>query len=288
MKNFLLLLLTITLAFSCASTSENDTPCTLGDIGITNFEEGSFHNYLVNLWMDNSISCPQNGTDFSNEYKQILINNSLQIETEFNLPIGVISDIVNELDLLPDVMDNIMNTQNAWKNYIQNANYSNTFTDKLDDLEQLFLNVPEEMIMVSDFQNLLCTFYSNNVNDLPQNEIKDFGTIIDVASKSLEYWAPDELGGINGYEDLLNSCNSNTFSNSQLDSRGIWGSIRDWAMSSAAGTFVLTDATMTVAATTAGIINSAGVGALPLCGGVPCAGLGGVVVGAGASLCTLW
>jgi len=91
----------------------------------------------------------------------------------------------------------------------------------------------------------------------------------DVLMSSNYLWTSEALGGL-GYYSKLSSVLNNNCNNPRVNSRFF-------------GKWILVDAVATLAATAAAIAASGGVGVLPLCGGIPCAGVAGVISGATAS-----
>ncbi len=257
------------------------------DIGIQNLDDGEFHNFLVNLTIENLTSCPDNSASLSNSMKSIIIANSSLIENQFQLENGSIFSVMETLNL-DDHISPIFNNPNYWSYQITNSNFSNDLISAIVNAESLFDNIPENVITVDDFSLLICEYFTTNIDQISDYDEKIyFESFIDVLNKSAKLWAPSEVGGLGSSELLQNkygaTCSSSVNSNN-VEKRGIWGSFRDWAMSTAAGVFVLTDATMAVTATAAALTATAGAGALPLCGGIPCAGVAGVITGAGASI----
>ncbi len=116
-----------------------------------------------------------------------------------------------------------------------------------------------------------------------------FGIFVDVMISSAVFWSPIELGGYNGRDIYMNVIENNcqiSVNSTVVDSRGIWGSFKEWAMSTAAGEFVLSDAAGAVTGCAVSLVQTGGATAIPnpAFGGIPTAGVVGVIAGAGASI----
>ena len=109
-----------------------------------------------------------------------------------------------------------------------------------------------------------------------ENQYKDF---IRVAKSSVELWFPTDLGGL-GYNEILTL----KISSNRISMRKNW--FMKWVESSEFGTFIISDAVGAVAAVGASLVSSGGATAIPnpALGGIPTAGVVGLIYGASASV----
>ena len=114
------------------------------------------------------------------------------------------------------------------------------------------------------------SYHHTNLPHLNTEEKILFAMFTDILMSSNYLWTSEELGGL-GYYSKVSSVLNNNCNNLKVSS-GFFGK------------WILVDAVATVGATAAAIAASGGVGVLPLCGGIPCAGVAGVIRGAGSSV----
>lgn len=258
------------------------------DLGFQNFQEGCLHNIVAINFIENWDICPSSSTVITSEFNEISSLVSTQIQTQFSLTSSEINDIMELVDF-EQVANNVYSNPNYWSTEINNSPFSSTLKSLMLNLNSVVNNITQtEWDNTTDSEGVQLVnskyfaYYNANLNSLSDAREKIlFGTFIDVAMSSNYLWTPIEFGGLGYYETFGNQLDNLCVSSRP---RGWWKDLKDWYHSSSFGDFVATDAVATVATTGAVLISTAGAGALPLCGGIPCAGAAGVVTGAGASI----
>ena len=114
------------------------------------------------------------------------------------------------------------------------------------------------------------SYLHTNLPYLNTEEKVLFEMFTDVLMSSNYLWTSEELGGL-GYYSKFSSALNNNCNNLKVSSRFF-------------GKWILADAIGTVAGTAAALVTTGGWASLPLCGGIPCAGVAGVIRGAGSSV----
>lgn len=144
-------------------------------------------------------------------------------------------------------------------------NFSPTLNQKIDAVET-FLKGNHS---VSDIWTYIQTLEATVTTSVPSNEVDLYFYYLAVIKHSAKYWLPTSLGGEGGSDGITPAGGS---------ARIIWGQV------------IGADAIGVLSGAAANLIATGGAGAIPnpLLGGVPTAGAVGVVVGAGASLNSIW
>ena len=279
MKNSLIisLCLFLLLILSCkkeriydGTENYNNGRSTCNDIGFVGMDEGKLHNELVVLIVDNWTSCSSNQDTVLAEIKDILLNESQSIVEDFNINYDTFKHV------LTTYWDNMafFDWDDDPINFVDSVSLSVDLESKtlaLADTIQLYSDNDES---VSVSKTAFCDYYDYNYSALSDtNDLKIFGGMADLAMNSVKLWLPTADGGDNLYDDFEDDysilCSAN-FENA--DPRGWWGSI------------ILADA-IGVVTGAAGALAVNPLLALPnpATGGIPIAGIVGVINGAGNS-----
>ena len=248
-------------------TSESaSTPCSNGDIGFSGLNEGAFHNQLVGLIVENWSICSKEPSAISAEMKRILINKGRNVVEANNMNFEEFKSVLNTIDLTAVAV----NSSLPLETYIEGLSVSRGLKSKIKDFV-LFVEALDPAQSVSINQNLICNYYQQNSPELSADDLILYGAMVDVTSHSIECWVGTSTGGQNKYAEfqiLLNNLCGNSFQRA-------WG----W------GKLFATDGIAMLAGAANSVIASGGTSAIPnpLFGGVPTAGVIGVVSGAAAS-----
>lgn len=264
-----------------STTPEVETPkfikntCPSRDLGFAGLQEGQMHNDLVMLITENYSICSNNIDDITNEIKQILKENSQPIVESYGMNFAAFRTLVDTAafslattSILEPVSDPI--------HYIENHNVlSPILKSQMIGLVKLLDEIGDNT-SVDKIQGEICYYYYENVGNLTNNtDIMYFGSMVDVALHSVAFWSPSSNGGNNGYYNFSNStallCAG--MANDQVGFRIDWGKVF-----SADAVGVIAGATRAVLSNPALAVPN------PALGGIPTAGVVGVVSGVASSV----
>ena len=261
---------------SLLASSRNNDECSLKHLSSSNFEEGKFHNFLVDLWIKELDFCPIDPNKVSDFLISVIIDN-LDIILErwsFNDRNELLLAL-NEANL--DIVTfNSMTYNDYWRENLENLGFPDNLTNVVSNYDNLLYQQSND-ISYSEVYDLTCAFYEENLSNL-NNETEQylFELFIDVAINSAEFWMNEENGGQNGVVDgrkINKLCQGEQdYSN---NNRFAW---------------VLHDATGALAGALAAGATTGGAAFVPnpLLGGIPTAGVVGAITGAAASINSLW
>lgn len=241
------------------------------DLGFEKIEEGKMHNYLMQFIVSNWSICSKDSIGMSNEYKRILFSKSNEICAKYNFNISEYEKIVESIDY-GNIYSIVNNFDVEPENIVNNLIISDVLKAKLNQLNEI-INTISNTENVEQIQNSILIFYINNQFDLNNLELKLFGAYVDVAMHSTKFWLPIYAGGENKLSELFSHLEGNCRSNNNQLRKIHWGKL------------ICIDALTTVSTAALSIVNSGGGAALPnpLLGGLPTAGLAGVIGGIAGS-----
>lgn len=268
----------VLLLSSCSKDSDNLKP--IKNV-LDPTEIGAYHNYIAKYIVDNSNFDDVNHSD--SEIKDILFTGKSEISAYFGFDEVEYVKIINEIDFsnLKDVYqkEKIDLKAIAIKNQLSSELIAeiNEFEIYLYsiDYQSIYDNSPNDLVDV--IQDKIEKFSSEGkMNKNIGNQYKDF---IRVAKSSVELWFPKELGGL-GYNEILTA----KISNKRIDLRKNW--FTRWVDSNAFGKFIISDAVGAVAGVATSLVSSGGATAIPnpALGGIPTAGVVGIISGASTSV----
>lgn len=272
MKKLFSVLMVVFFA-SCADNLESPQPI-IYDIGIRNFEVGDFHNYLLDVFLENMTEDPYDITKHTAELKNILIEKSPKISSDWGLDNQEFIKVIKMVDF--EKLIETRTVREMGLNMINESDLSINFKHKIALFDVLISSTSQTEVVEKDSQ-VFKAFYTRHEKDLKLNEKTLFENFIDVAIKSNKFWKDSDYGGLNGRRKGLSLTNSIT-NKIQLQTR--WNPFKT----------VMTDVTCMVGAAVTSVIATGGASAIPnpLLGGLPTASAIAVVAGAVGSLNTLW
>lgn len=250
----------------------------LGDIGYLHLNEGELHNQFAVLIIENWAICSNDPDDIANEIKRILNDYAQVIVQENNMDYGEFKNILQSIDF-SRVVDESNSSSLGKSNYWDAYNFSSTIKAKLAGLLSLIENIEFDDVTSNPsltcqyYENIIRNYYEENKGNLSTQELIYFGAMFDVAIHSLRLWSDSEFGGENKYlafrQVIDKNCNYNVVHLRKIN----WGKV-----------FGI-DAVMTVAGAMTSVINSGGATAVPnpALGGIPTAGVVGVITGVAGS-----
>jgi hypothetical protein len=250
--------------------SDQTIVCATGDIGYAQLNEGKMHNQLVNLLVEQWSICSKDAYDVADEIERILISNGQIVAEDNDLDFNEVISFVNAEDLASLLL---IFEFTGWDFYqqIDSLGVSTELNSKLKGLVSLMegINYAQD---VANIQVLICEYYHQNKSGLNQNELLQFGVMVDVAISSTELWLGSEFNGQNKYMILQDNLTS--FCDDSILPRGFWSDI------------ILADALGATSAVMSSLVATGGASAIPnpALGGIPTAGVIGVIGGAAMSL----
>lgn len=281
MKQLFIFIVIVSVTFSCTKNEdfkESDST-QIRDIGFVGIDEGEIHNELTkHLVKKLTPKHPEN--KLVDEIYSNLIGADKTIAFLFGVDPSDLNNIISNIDK-QEIAQFANNQKEPFYHNIHTLIVSQNLKDLMIEMSELRFNISEKVLdeiepenSVRYLSSIYTNFYDNSLNRVNGNEKVLFGAFTDVMISSTELWSPREFGGEGLRDDLLKA-----YGIAQPRGR-----FRDWLMSKAAGKAVLSDATGMIAGAGGALASSGGAAALPLCGGIPCAGVAGVILGVGASV----
>ena len=238
------------------------------ELGYASFNEGIFHNELVDLAINHWGICSDDPVDITNEYVRILIDHGQSLVEKHNLDFEEFKSVLNRNEIV-SVLENMDNYSIKTLEYWNELGFSSNLASKCLNFTNVVIGED-----VSEMKNAINNFYHTNKSSLNKDDLIKFGMMVDVANHSAEFWLATEAGGENRFFDFYN-IRSNVCEEEPINQTNSW-----WS------DIILADAVGAVTGAAANIGATAGAGALPnpALGGLPTAGVVGAISGAGASI----
>jgi hypothetical protein len=243
------------------------------DLGIENLDEGEFHNYLINLWLNKLSKCPKDINLNKEELKNILILNAETISRDWNFNQDEFLRLVNLCNF--DQITSSRYDENFWLHSIKNSELSQTLKDIITDFNENLV-FPIDKLSVFESNIKIVNFYLINSTKLNNNEVFLFEHFIDVALSSNVLWKSTEAGGLNM-----------KFIGDQVTNRLCKDYVsKEWKPYQS----IMADATGILSGAAANLVATGGACAIPnpLLGGMPSSSVVGLIVGVSASINTFW
>lgn len=242
------------------------------DLGFLNFKEGDLHNQLCKIFIDNWSICSNDTASVNAEIKRILTSNCQSFVQTQNWNYSAFLDLVSKINWAKQYQT-IQLIGNDNYSFIDSFNVSSLLKSKIHGFAGLLDTILCEQPLIN-LTNTVNNYYYSNLNGLSQNEIILFGSMIDVAFSSIDFWSDSSVGGSNKLNYFRNRIDQ--ICPPIINKR--WGGIK-W------GKVFLSDATGIIGGATRAIVASGGAAALPnpAFGGIPSAGIAGLVGGATSS-----
>lgn len=224
--------------------------------------------------INNLETCPKDIASNTVELKSILLENSTKISLDWNFDKQSFEELVNSINF-----DHINSSRFEDNYYLTQIMSNEAISPSLKQLIQRFNDDYLDIINEADVatgNSIINNFYSSNVSGLNEDDKPVFEYFIDVALNSNQYWKPTLEGGLNKREFGISI--TNELCREYYQNR--WDPFKT----------LMADATGCFSGACANLAASGGAGAIPnpLFGGCPTAGVVGAIVGAGASINTLW
>lgn len=264
----------VLLLLSCSKDGDNSIPV---KIFLDPTEIGTYHNYIAKYIVDNS-----NFDDVyhcGSDIKDVLLTGKSEISAHFGFDEVEYVNILNEIDF-SNFKDIYQTEEIDLKSIALESQLSNELIVEINEFESYLYSIDYHAIynnnpsaLVNIIQDKIEKFSSKRkINSDIGNQYKGF---IRVVKSSVELWFPRNLGGL-GYNEILSAKISNT----KIKLRKNW--ITRWVSSKKFGKFIISDAVGAVAGVATSLVSSGGATAIPnpLLGGIPTAGVVGVISGA--------
>lgn len=136
------------------------------DLGIENLDEGEFHNYLINLWLNKLSKCPKDINLNKEELKNILILNAETISRDWNFNQDEFLRLVNLCNF--DQITSSRYDENFWLYSIKNSELSQTLKDIITDFNENLV-FPIDKLSVFESNIKIVNFYLINSTKLNNN-----------------------------------------------------------------------------------------------------------------------
>ena len=240
------------------------------DLGFQNIQEGYLHNQLCNIIIANWSICSEDTASVNSEIKRILTTNCSTFVQGQNWNYNDFLSIVNSINFAEQAkMIQCINDNNY--DFIDSLSLSPLLTTKIKGFASMMDTMDFEQSVVTT-KNAVSNYYQENFNGLSANDITLFGSMIDVALNSIDFWSNSSFGGSNMFYYFENR--RDEMCPKTVNIR--WGG---WYK------VFLADALGVVSGATKSVIATGGLSALPdpLTGGIPPAGLYGLADGVVAS-----
>ncbi|MBL7829826.1 MAG: hypothetical protein JNK41_02270, partial [Saprospiraceae bacterium] len=221
---------------------------------------------------DNWSICSRDTASVNNEIKRILTSDCLTLVDAQNWNYTEFLKVVSKINWEKQ-NQTLQLIKNDNYSFIDSLNVSSLLKTKIHAFANLLDTIQYEQPVIN-LKNTVNNYYYSNLNGLSQNEIILFGSMIDVALSSIDFWSDSSVGGANKLNYFRNRIDQ--ICPPIINNR--WGGIK-W------GKVFLSDATGIIGGATRAIVASGGAAALPnpAFGGIPSAGIAGLVGGATSS-----
>lgn len=252
---------------SCSVDTNNEIELRSNECSFENMKFGKIHNLLLKDVILEYEFCETPSENSLISFIKPKLNNDL-LYSEYGFERNKFIELVNNSQFTD--LTNIMNGNFNTSTYINSININSSVKIKILELNNLILQMDENSD-VGEIQNFVCQYYQQQSIGLIGNDKLFFDIFCDVAYHSCEFWLPTDKGGANYAKKLSDIITDNC--ESKLDLRFGWGK------------FFLTDAVCCVAAAATSVVDSGGLSAVPnpALGGLPTAGVVGVIGGLGGS-----
>lgn len=267
-KLVLVLASSVILAVSCSKEESIQRINEEIDLGFSGIDEGQLHNDLLSLFIDNWTQAESDETSILEEVHRILNSNVYEFSKNNNFDYAEFLKEANSCN--PTTIKGDVNI--VKEGYLTSIDISSDLKIEIDEFVKS-LNSISGSEHVSYIKNMLLGRYLKQVKNLNEKDRALFGTMVDVAIHSAEFWLPSEQGGQNKFADFKNKLRTLREPNS-IEFRGFWSDL------------ILADAAGALTAAAISLVNSGGASAIPnpAFGGIPTAGVIAVIGGAGASI----
>ena len=242
------------------------------DLGFQNFQEGNLHNQLCKIIIDNWSICSRDTANVNAEIKKILSSNCVSFVQTQSWNYTEFLNVVSKINWAKQNQTIQLNEIDNYS-FIDSLNVSSLLKSKIHGFAGLLDTILCEQPVIN-LKNTVNNYYYSNLNELNQNEIILFGSMIDVALSSIDFWSDSSIGG----ENMIRYFKTRIDQICPPIINNRWGGIK-W------GKVFLSDAAGIIGGATRAVVASGGAAALPnpAFGGIPSAGIAGLVGGATSS-----
>lgn len=260
--------MSVILAVSCSKEESIQRIHEEIDLGFSGIDEGQLHNDLLSLLIDHWTQAESDEVSIVEEAHRILNSNTYEFSKNNNFDYAAFLKETNSCN--PTTIKGNINI--VREGYLTSIGVSADLKNEIDEFVKS-LNSISGSEHVSYIKNMLLDRYLKQVENLNEEDRVLFGTMVDVAIHSAEFWLPSEQGGQNQFAAFKNKLRNLRGPNS-IELRGFWSDL------------ILADAAGALTAAAISLVNTGGASAIPnpALGGIPTAGVIAVIGGAGASI----